>query len=365
RTDAGLHRRHRPVPDRGSNCDHLADHLPPAVALFTLAVDEMTDNIDLEAFRQEVRQFLKENLPPEIAAKVKGGYELTKDELLTWQKRLFAKGWAAPTWPVEYGGLGWSEMQKYIFDEECSLHHAPQLIPMGIITVAPLLMAFGTEEQKARYLPRILNGEEVWCQGFSEPEAGSDLAALRCSAVREGDHYIVNGSKIWTTHAQWADWCELLVRTSSDGPRQKGITVLLVDMKSPGITVRPLPSLDGLHVLNQLFFENVLVPVTQRVGEVGEGWSLLKATIGRERVLNADVGRARMLLHRLLDIAKRETRYGAPLLSHLPFALSVARFRVRLRALELCILRVINDPSLALRPEASMLKIRGTELQQD
>tara|TARA_R100000005_G_scaffold77038_3_gene44165 strand:+ start:1384 stop:3711 length:2328 start_codon:yes stop_codon:yes gene_type:complete len=325
----------------------------------------MTETQHIDEFRQEVRRFLKENLPPEITAKVKGGYELNKDELLAWHKCLYARGWAAPGWPEAYGGPGWSEAQKYVFEEECARGHAPQLIPMGLITVAPLLIAYASEEQKARYLPPILKGEEVWCQGFSEPEAGSDLAALRCRAVRDGDDYIVTGSKIWTTHAQWADWCELLVRTCSDGPRQKGITVLLVDMKSPGITVQPLPSLDGLHVLNQVFFEDVRVPVTQRVGEEGEGWTLLKSTIGHERVLNADVGRSKTLLHRLRHIAARETRHGAPLLSHLPFAMTVARFAVRVKALELCVMRVINDPALALRPESSLLKIRGTELQQD
>lgn len=323
------------------------------------------DTEEINKFREEVRQFLSDNLPPDTAAKVKGGYELGKNELLAWHKRLYGQGWAAPGWPAEYGGPGWTEAQRYVFEDECAQGFAPQLIPMALITVAPLLIAFGSETQKARYLPPILRGEEVWCQGFSEPEAGSDLASLRCKAVRDGDHYIINGSKIWTTHAQWADWCELLVRTSADGPRQHGITVLLADMKSPGITIQPLPSLDGLHVLNQVFFDNVRVPVEQRVGEEGEGWNLLKSTIGHERVLNADVGRSKMLLRRLHEIGKRETRYGKPLAAHLPFAVSFARFEVRLRALELCALRVINDATLALRPEASMLKIRGTELQQD
>ena len=320
---------------------------------------------ELEAFRREVRAFLAEALAPEVAAAVEAGRALGKEALLDWHRRLHAQGWVAPGWPREEGGTGWSEAQKYVFEEECALASAPLLIPMGLTIVGPLLIAFGSAEQKRRHLPAILAGEEVWCQGFSEPEAGSDLASLRCRAVRDGDDYVVEGSKIWTTQAHWSDWCLLLARTSSEGRKQQGITILLVDMKSPGVSVRPLPSLDGLHVLNQVYFDCVRVPAAQRVGAENDGWRMLKATIGHERVLVADVGRTRMLLRRLGRIAAAERRGGTTLAADPRFAARFARLEVRLKALELCVLRVVNDPALALRPEASMLKVQGTELQQE
>ncbi len=324
-----------------------------------------TDPSEIDLFRDDVRAFLATALRPEMAARVEAGYALGRDELMEWHRLLHARGWIAPGWPREAGGTGWSEEQRYVFDEECALASAPLLIPMALTIVGPLLIAHGSEAQKRRHLPAILSGEEIWCQGFSEPEAGSDLAALRCRATREGDDYLVEGSKIWTTQAHWADWCLLLVRTASEGRKQQGITILLVDMKSPGITVRPLPSLDGLHVLNQVFFAGVRVPRTQRVGAEGEGWGILKSVIGHERVLVADVGRSRMLLRRLCRIAATERRRGRPLAEEPRFAARLARLAVRLKALELCVLRVVNDPALALRPEASMLKLRGTELQQE
>lgn len=320
---------------------------------------------EIAEFRHEVRGFLANALPPEVAARVEAGAALSRDELMDWHRRLFEQGWVAPGWPVEHGGTGWSEAQKYAFEEECALAGAPSLIPMALTIVGPLLIAFGSDEQKARHLPAILGGDEIWCQGFSEPDAGSDLASLKCRAVRDGDHYVVDGSKIWTTQAHWADWCLLLVRTSSEGRKQQGISILLVDMTSPGITVRPLPSLDGLHVLNQVFFDGVRVPLGQRVGEEDDGWRLLKATIGHERVLVADVGRCKTMLRRLRRIAGCERRHGRPLAEEPRFRARLARLEIRLKALELCALRVVNDPALAVRPEASMLKVRGTELQQD
>lgn len=320
---------------------------------------------EISAFRQEVRRFLAEALRPEVARRVEAGFALGRDELMDWHRRLYERGWIAPGWPVEHGGTGWTEAQKYAFEEECALAGAPALIPMALTVVGPLLIAYGSAEQKRRYLPAILRGDEIWCQGFSEPDAGSDLASLKCRAVLDGDHYVVDGSKIWTTQAHWADWCVVLVRTCSEGRKQQGISILLVEMDSPGVTVRPLPSLDGLHVLNQVFFEGVRVPVEQRVGEENEGWSLLKATIGHERVLVADVGRCKTMLRRLRRIAGQERRDGRPLAEEPRFVARLARLEIRLKALELCALRVVNDPALAVRPEASLLKVRGTELQQE
>src|SRR4030088_270585 len=220
-----------------------------------------------QAFRDEVRTFLREQLSPDISDKVLNGYELGREDQLLWQRRLEERGWGGVGWPVEFGGTGWNSVQQYIFEEESSLAGGPRLIPFGTKMVAPVIMAFGSAAQQQRFLPKISAGEEWWCQGYSEPGAGSDLASLKTSAVRDGDHYIVNGQKTWNTLGQYADWIFCLVRTSTEGRAQQGISFLLIDMKSPGITVRPIIMLDGEHEINDIFFDNVKVPVENLIGE--------------------------------------------------------------------------------------------------
>lgn len=314
---------------------------------------------ELDGFRAEVRCFLTNALPDELAARVKAGHTLSRDELMFWHRTLHGRGWVAPGWPTEHGGAGWSILQRHVFDEECSDAGAPSIIPMGLTIVGPLLIAHGTDEQRARYLPRILDGSEIWCQGWSEPEAGSDLASLRCHAERVDDEYVVNGTKIWTTFAQWADRCMLLARTATGDRRQFGITILLVDMRDPGVSVRPLPSLDGMHVLNQIYFDNVRVPVSDRVGPEDEGWSLLKSTVGHERILNADVGRARAMLDRLIRIVQATPGAQPGLVSR------AARAAIRFRALEVLVMRALDSSDPANAPGTSVIKVRGTELQQE
>jgi alkylation response protein AidB-like acyl-CoA dehydrogenase len=319
---------------------------------------------DLEAFRQEVRSFLAATLAPELAERAKAGYYLSKQELLGWHSTLAKRGWMGLNWPVEHGGPGWTPMQRYIFEEECAEAGAPILITVGLNQVASLLMAFGSTEQKARHLPKILDGSEVWCQGFSEPDSGSDLASLRCPAVRVGDEYVVNGNKIWTTSAHWADWCLLLVRTNSTGRKQEGITILLVDMTTPGITVRPIISLDGMHSLNQVFFDDVRVPVANRVGEEDHGWGLMKVFLGHERISAAGIWKCKAHFARLVTIAREEMRDGRPLIEHPRFSRRLAWLEIRMRALEAIVLGIINRPEKATGVDATLLKLRGTEVQQ-
>ena len=320
--------------------------------------------VPLDEFRSEVRAFLRDQLPPSIQSKVRLGQALDKAELMDWHRTLYRQGWIAPGWPREFGGAAWSAAQKHVFDDECATAGAPNLIPMGLTIVGPILIAYGSPAQQQRYLPRILDGSEVWCQGFSEPDAGSDLASLRCKAVRDGDHYVINGTKIWTTQAHWAEQCMVLTRTSTGKKKQEGITVLLVDMKLPGVRVRPLPSLDGLHVLNQVYFDDVRVPVGARVGDEDRGWTVLKANIGNERIHNADIGRSKALLRRLDAIVAEEQNNGHSLASDAGLRRRIARMKIELKALELTALRWMDDPALAVKPETAFLKVRGTELQQ-
>ncbi|NMJ44449.1 pimeloyl-CoA dehydrogenase large subunit [Roseomonas sp. JC162] len=314
---------------------------------------------ELDGFRAEVRGFLTSALPRALAARAKAGHTLSRDELMFWHRVLHERGWVAPGWPRDYGGAGWTILQRHIFDEESARAGAPSVIPMALTIVGPLLIAHGTDEQRARYLPRILDGSEIWCQGWSEPEAGSDLASLRCHAERVGDEYVINGTKIWTTFAQWADRCMLLARTASGDRRQFGITILLVDMRRPGVSVRPLPSLDGMHVLNQVYFDDVRVPVSDRVGLEDQGWGLLKSTVGHERILNADVGRARAMLDRLIRIVQAGPGAQPGL------RIRIARAAIRFRALETLVLRALDSPDPANASGASLIKVRGTELQQE
>ena len=261
---------------------------------------------DERAFRNEVRSWLREHLPAPLRDKVVGYAHLNRDDLLNWHRILAAKGWIAPAWPEEWGGTGWNVVQRYIFEEECGYAGAPPLIPFGLAMCGPVLIKFGTDAQKRRFLPRIYQGDDVWCQGYSEPASGSDLASLRTSAVRRGDHYIVNGQKIWTTMAHIADWIICLVRTDPAAERrQDGISFLLIDMRTPGITVRPLILMDGRHEVNEVFFDEVAVPIENRVHDEGKGWTVAKYLLGYERMNTARIGTSKRELERLKSFAAR------------------------------------------------------------
>lgn len=318
------------------------------------------------AFREEVRAFLKDKLPRELADKCETGFRMGKDEHVRWQKILYEQGWIAPNWPVEHGGTGWTAMQKHIFEEECALAGAPPLIPFGVVMVAPVIMAFGSQAQKDRYLPRILRSDDWWCQGYSEPGSGSDLASLRTKAVRDGDHYVVTGQKTWTSLAQHADMMFTLVRTSDTGKPQQGISFLLIDMRSPGITVQPITTMDGSREVNSVFLDEVRVPVENRIGEEGKGWTYAKYLLGHERTGIAGTGRSKAQLRRLKAIARSEMSGGQPLIADPDFAQRIAQIELDLLSLESLVLRVLHAErdGKAPGPEASFLKIKGTEVQQ-
>ena len=319
------------------------------------------------AFRDEVRVWLRENLSEDLRRKVETYRSLSKEELLGWHRRLAAKGWVAPAWPVEWGGTGWSVVQRYIFEEECGYAAAPPLIPFGLAMCAPVLLRFGTEAQKQRFLPRIYRGEDFWCQGYSEPSSGSDLASLRTAAVRQGDHYLVNGQKTWTTLAHMADWIFCLVRTDSAlEKKQEGISFLLIDMKTPGITVRPLELMDGGHEVNEVFFDDVRVPAGNLVHEEGKGWTVAKYLLGHERMNTGRIGASKRELEKLKELAARELKGGRPLLEDVRFRDRLSRVEIELMALEITNLRFLDQLRGGRAPgaEVSLLKIKGTEIQQ-
>ncbi|MCC6644809.1 MAG: acyl-CoA dehydrogenase family protein [Polyangiaceae bacterium] len=320
------------------------------------------------AFRAEVRDFLGAAMPAHLAAKaaVDGHFEM--HEIMEWHRVLFAKGWVAPGWPVEHGGPRLTTTQRFILGEELALAGAPGLSPFGLSMVGPLIMQFGTEAQKRRFLPRILSGDEVWCQGYSEPNAGSDLASLRSSAVDDGrGSFVVNGQKTWTTYGQYADWIFCLVRTDASGKKQQGISFLLVDMKTPGVTVKPMLTIGGTPAFCETFFEDVVVPKENLVGPLHGGWTVAKALLGHERTMIGGVGASLRALRRLKRIARETTRAGAPLLDDPMVAAKIARLEVRLRSLEMANYRTLAAAALghAPGPESSILKIRGSEIQQD
>ena len=319
-----------------------------------------------EKFRDEVREFVSTEVSEEIRRKTMTGFRLNKEDHESWQRKLYAKGWMAPGWPVEHGGTGWTPMQKHIFEEECAAAGAPPVIAFGVTMVAPVIMAFGNQEQKDYYLPRILRSDDWWCQGYSEPGSGSDLASLRTKAVLDGDHYIVNGQKTWTTMAQHANLMFCLVRTSDEGKRQEGISFLLIDMGQPGVTVQPIKTIDGSEEINNVFLEDVKVPVANRVGEENKGWTYAKYLLGHERTSIAAVGRSKAQLKRLKTIASAEEQDGKPLIDDPTFKEKIADIEISLLALESLVLRVLSDESAGKGPgpEASFLKIRGTEVQQ-
>lgn len=318
------------------------------------------------AFRDTVRNFLEANLPTDLQDKVLNHRRLSREDYVRWQKIVAKQGWVGTGWPVEYGGTGWSPTQRHIWEEECARIGTPPILPFGVNMVGPVIMAFGNEAQKRHYLPRILNCDDWWCQGYSEPGSGSDLASLKTRAERVGDHYIVNGQKTWTTLAQHADMIFCLVRTDTGVRKQEGISFLLIDMHSPGITVRPIIMLDEEHEVNEVFFDNVKVPVENLIGEENKGWTYAKYLLGHERTNIAAVGRAKRELQFLKRVAAAEQKNGQSLLADPLFAGKVASLEIEMMALEMTVLRVISadDGKHPPGPEASMLKVKGTEVQQ-
>ena len=319
------------------------------------------------AFRDEVRAFLNDKLPADISRKVKEHKRLGKEDTVRWQKILNEQGWLALHWPKEHGGTGWSPIQKHIFEEECAEAGAPTVLPFGVNMVAPVIIKFGTQEQKDYYLPRILRSDDWWCQGYSEPGAGSDLAGLSTRAMLDGDHYIVNGQKTWTTLGQHANMMFCLVRTDPHAKKQAGISFLLIDMQTPGITVRPIITLDGAHEVNEVFLDNVRVPVENRVGEEGQGWTCAKFLLTHERTGIAGLGHAKQALRHLKSLASRMQHRGKPLLSLPSFRQRVVKAELELMALEVTNLRVIAAARDGGVPgaESSLLKVRGSELRQE
>ena len=320
-----------------------------------------------KAFRAEVRAFLAEALPDDLRRKMIERRHLGKDDIVGWQRILHARGWATPNWPVEHGGQPWTPAQRYIFQEEMALAHAPEGSPFNVNMIGPIICKFGTDAQKARFLARIANIDDWWCQGFSEPGAGSDLASLKTRAERAGDHYVVNGQKIWTTQAQHADWMFALVRTDNKGKKQQGITFLLIDMATPGIIVRPIETIDGEHDANEVFFDDVRVPVENRIGEEGRGWDYAKHLLGSERSGIARIGLSK---ERLVQLRALEADMAARGMltegERARLRRALAEVEVELRALELTQLRVVAADAQGggAGAAASILKIKGTELQQ-
>jgi alkylation response protein AidB-like acyl-CoA dehydrogenase len=321
-------------------------------------------------FRQQVRHFIGQALPADVRHKVLNGLVLEKDDYLRWQTALHQQGWGGPAWAQRFGGTGWNAVQQYIFDEECAAAGAPRIVPFGVKMVAPVIMEFGSPAQQERYLPKILSGQEWWCQGYSEPGAGSDLASLKTSASRmrddDGDYYLVNGQKTWTTQAQYADWMFCLVRTDPEAKPQRGISFLLIDMRSPGVRVRPIITMDGAHEVNEVWLDNVRVPAANLVGKENRGWTYAKFLLGHERSNIAGVGIAKRELARLKRIATMECKDGKPLIRDPLFGARVAQVEIDLTALEITNLRVLSAEAeqRAPGPEASVLKIKGTEIQQ-
>jgi len=320
------------------------------------------------AFRDEVRAYFREALPADIRDKIVAGRHISKDNFIRWTRILNDKGWAVPHWPVEHGGTGWDSIRQYIFLEELSQTPAPAPLAFGVNMVGPVIYTFGNEDQKQRFLPRIVTLEDWWCQGFSEPGSGSDLASLKTRAVRDGDEYVVNGQKTWTTLAQHADWIFCLVRTDPEARKQSGISFLLIDMKSPGITVRPIQTIDGGHEVNEVFFDDVRVPVQNRVGEENRGWDYAKFLLGNERVNIARVGVSKERIRRIKELAAQQRVGGVPLIEQPAFREKVAAVEVRLKALEMTQLRVLANEGKRERgtqdPASSILKIKGSEIQQ-
>lgn len=326
---------------------------------------ELSFTPDQLAFRQQVREFIQDALPTALRDKVLTRCRLGKEEIASWQRILHARGWGAPSWPKEFGGTGWTAIEQYIFEEACAELGAPRQLDFGLRMVAPVIMAFGSPEQQQRFLPRIVSMQDWWCQGYSEPGSGSDLASVRMRAVRDGDHYVVNGQKTWTTLGQHADWIFCLVRTNSEGRPQQGISFLLIDMKTPGVTVRPIIMLDGEHEINDVYFDDVRVPVANLIGEENRGWTYAKFLLGHERTGIALVGVWKSFLQRLKAVARAQPDGDKTLMHNARFRDRIAQVEVDLMALEITMLRVLSaEGKKAPGPEASMLKVKGSEIGQ-
>ncbi len=312
-------------------------------------------------FREEIRAWVHAHLPQDIAHKVHNALQLTREDMQRWGQILGKKGWLGHAWPKEFGGPGWNAIQKHLFEEECALAGAPRVVPFGPVMVAPVIMAFGNAAQQQRFLPGIASGEVWWSQGYSEPGSGSDLASLKTRAERVGENYIVNGQKTWTTLGQYGEWIFCLVRTAAEGKPQNGISFLLIDMKSPGVTVRPIILLDGSAEVNEVFFDNVQVPAENLIGEENKGWSYAKYLLAHERTNIADVNRAKRELERLKRIAKTEGVYEDS-----RFRDEIAKLEVDVVALEMMVLRVLSAEKAGKQSLdiAGLLKIRGSEIQQ-
>ena len=319
------------------------------------------------AFRDEIRAGLAQDFDNDIAARlVNPKPEIFQPAIVEWQKRLNARGWIAPNWPTEFGGAGWDVTRQYIYDSERARLGIRDVIPFGLKMVGPVIYTFGTDEQKETFLPRILESDDWWCQGYSEPGAGSDLASLKTRAVRDGDDYVVNGAKIWTSYAQFADWIFCLVRTSSEGRKQEGISFLLIDMKTPGIKVNPIHSIDAHHSLNEVEFNDVRVPVKNRIGEENKGWTYAKALLAHERTAIAGVADSKRSLALTREFAQREVNGGKCLMDDPLFRQRLSDVEIELMALEFTELRVLASVASGGAPgaESSLLKIKGTEIQQ-
>jgi alkylation response protein AidB-like acyl-CoA dehydrogenase len=318
------------------------------------------------AFREEVRSFLKTSLPTELAAKGAAATELTKSDMQQWHALLNAQGWLAVTWPAAYGGTGWTAVQRHIFEEECAMANAPRIVPFGLNMLGPVVIKFGSEAQKAEILPRILNGTDWWCQGYSEPGAGSDLASLKTRAERDGDEYVINGQKAWTTLGQYADRIFCLVRTKADGKPQAGISFVLVDLDTPGIEMRPIKLLEGGVEVNEVFFTDVRVPVSNLVGEENQGWTIAKYLLTHERTNIAGVGFATRDMAKLKTLTTQVKRNGQLLSQDVLFMAQVVELEADLEAMRITNLRMLQNANegAAPGPEASMLKIKGTVIRQ-
>lgn len=319
------------------------------------------------AFQAEVRAFLADNLPKDISDAVRAGDEVGKDMSERWHAILSKKGWLAATWPVEFGGPGWTPVEKHIFEEECCRAYAPRIVPFGLNMLGPVLQKFGTKAQQDYYLPRILSGEDWWCQGYSEPGAGSDLASLKTRAVRDGDDWVINGQKTWTTLGQHANKIFCLCRTNPDAKQQEGISFILVDLDTPGIEMRPIRLIEGGHEVNEVFFTDVRVPFANLVGEVDKGWTIAKYLLSHERTGIAGVGFSMQSLEEVKALARKLRRNGRPLAEDPLFAARIARAEIDLEAMKITNLRMLfkAQEQGAPGPETSILKIKGTVIHQE
>lgn len=327
---------------------------------------DLTIPPEAEALRAEMRRFLRDNLPPDLARKTLFGHKLGKPDLQHWQRILERQGWLAPSWPAAHGGPGWGPLERFLWDEESALAGAPRANIASLDLLGPVIIAFGSEAQKAEYLPRILSGEDWWCQGFSEPQAGSDLAALQMRAVRDGDDYLVTGTKLWTSWAHLANRMFCLVRTAADGPKQAGISFLLIDMEQPGVTVSPILTLGGMHAVNEVQVTDVRVPVANRVGQEGDAWAITRFLLGHERLVGAGIGPSLALARQLRAALDRHGADGRPLGADPVLSHRVAEAETDLLALRYTAHRVLADElsGKAPGPEVSVLKVRGGEIQQ-